>query len=115
MVDEKKPEELKNLDYRAWLKMSTQIVSPNYLTEKMQDSLLEIGKTISAVPQLGTTASMAGAAISYAVRRIANNQDMPSGRYTIGLEEKFIHNFSSPASIAKRAEKTADFLNKFEK
>ena len=115
LVDEKKPEELNNLNYRTWLKLSTQIVSPNYLTEKMQDSLLEIGKTISAVPQLGTTASMAGAAISYAVRRIASHQNMPSGRYAIGLEEKLVPNFSSPDNVEKRAKKTNDFLNKFGK
>ena len=115
LVDEKKPEELNNLNYRTWLKLSTQIVSPNYLTEKMQESLLEIGKTISAVPQLGTTASVAGAAISYAVRRIASHQNMPSGRYAIGLEEKLVPNFSSPDNVEKRAKKTNDFLNKFGK
>jgi len=67
----------------------------------MQDSLLEIGRLIAAVPQLGSTASIAGSAIAFAARRIANNQEMPSGRYIFSLEEKLIPNYSDPAENEK--------------
>lgn len=109
------PKELSELDYKTWLKLSTKIVDPHFLTEKMQDSLLEIGKTISAVPQLGTTAGIAGAAISFVIRKISNKEKMPSGRYLFGLEEKLIPNFHSRAAKTARAKKTKLFKSNFGK
>lgn len=106
---------VKDLDYKAWLALATKIVSPEYLTERMQDSLLEIGTAIPAVPQLGTTASIAGSAMAFAVRRIASGEELPSGRYTIGCEEKLIPQYMSEASRARRAEKTQEFMAKFGK
>src|SRR3989344_8655630 len=107
-------DDLKNLDKKEWLKLATKIVDPNYLTERMQYSLLEIGRTTGGVPQLGSTASLAGAAIAYVVRRIANGQDAPSGRYTLSLEEKFIPDYTSLENIEKRKKKTEEFIAKFE-
>lgn len=108
-------DDLKNLDYKKWLELATKIVGPDFLTERMQESLLEIGKSIPAVPQLGTTAAVAGAALSYAVRRITNKQELPSGRYTFGFEEKLIPQYMSPESIQKRKEKTEQFIALFGK
>ncbi len=79
-------QDLEKLDYRQWLSFATKIVSAQYLTQRMQESILEIGKTIAAVPQLGTSAALGGSAVAYASRRIANSQDMPSGRYVVSLE-----------------------------
>lgn len=106
-------EKTKDLDFKKWLELATKIIGPEYLTEKMQDSVLEIGKTISAVPQLGPTASIAGASIAFAIRRISNGGDLPSGRYTMGLEENFIPNYMSEDLVSKRQLKTQEFLKKF--
>lgn len=88
LIEDMKPEELKNLDFQKWLSLATKIVGPEYLTERMKQSLSEIGKTIPSVPQLGTTASIAGSAAAYAIRKIANKQLMPSGRYIIDFESR---------------------------
>jgi len=88
LIEDMKPEELKSLDFKKWLSLATRIVGPEYLTERMKQSLSEIGKTIPSVPQLGTTASIAGSAVAYAIRKIANSQTMPSGRYIIDFENK---------------------------
>lgn len=106
-------EELGKLDYKTWLKLAAQIVGPQYLTEKMQQSVLQIGKTISSVPQLGPTANMAGAAMAYCVRAIANNQVLQSGRYVFGLEESFIPGYNEPRQIQKRKEQTDEFIKSF--
>lgn len=115
LIGDFKMEDAENLDYRSWLQLATKIVGPEYLTESMQRSLLKIGREIPAVSQLGTTASIAGAAMSFVVRRIANGEEMPSGRYTMGSEEKFIPNYNSPEEIEKRKQKTQDFLSNFGK
>jgi hypothetical protein len=115
LIEDIKPEELKHIDYKVWLKLATRIVGPDYLTERMQDSLLVIGKELPAVPQLGTTASLAGTAMAFALRRIANQQELPSGRYTLGLEEKLIPNYSSQELVLKRKEHTGQFKESFSK
>lgn len=108
-----KPEEVVNIDFKKWIQLATKIVGPEYLTERMQESLLAIGKDITAVPQLGTSATIAGAAVSYVVRRIANKQPMPSGRYLISLEEKIAPEYNSLENIESRKIKTLKFKEGF--
>lgn len=107
---------LKNLDsltYKEWLKIATQIVSPKHLTPQMQNSLLLIGKELAGVPQLGTIANVAGAATCFVLRRIANKLPMPSGRYTISLEEKLAPNYNSATQKSLRNKQTKEFIKKF--
>lgn len=87
LVGESEVLNAKNLNYQQWVELVTRIVDPKYLPKRMIESVSEIGKTVAAVPQLGPTAAVAGAAVAYAVRKIANNQPMPSGRYVIDLEK----------------------------
>lgn len=102
-------------DFFVWLDMSAKIIGPEYLPERMQDSVLSIGKEITSVPQLGATANMAGAAMSYIIRSIANNKTMNSGRYVISLEHTLIDDFFSPEKVEKRKNKTQLFKENFGK
>ena len=79
------PDKLKDMPYAKWLEAAKKIVAARNLSQRMQESLAEFGKTIAAVPQLGTTASIGGAIIAYAVRQIANDEPIPSGRYIFDL------------------------------
>lgn len=115
LLGEVAPSDFENLDYKMWLQLATKIVGPTYLTERMQESLSVIGKEISSVPQLGTTANIAGAAISYSLRRLASGLSLPSGRYVISLEEKIIPEYMSEHSIKQREEKTKEFIDQFKK
>jgi len=90
LVDGLETRDLKKLDFKGWVEIATSIVGQDYLEDRMRDSLQKIGKTISAVPQLGATAAIAGSTVAYAVRRIANKQEMESGRYLVGMKEKKI-------------------------
>lgn len=87
LIQESECQKIENITYNEWLKIALKIVGTKNLTPRMQDSIKQIGKKIAAVPQLGTTATMAGVAAAYVVRRIANNQSMPSGRYFLGLDD----------------------------
>lgn len=104
--------ETSEIDFPTRLKLLTKIVQPKYLTERVQESLLEIGKTIGGIPQLGTTAALAGSAVSFAIRRIANKQTLPSGRYVISLEEKLVPNYNDTKMKRARAEKIQEFIDK---
>ena len=72
---------------QPWIEIANNILGQENIEERMRESIAQIGKTLSGVPQLGTTAALGGIALSYAVRAIANKQNMPSGRYIINLEE----------------------------
>lgn len=87
LVKEIQIEEIANLPYSEWVKVATKIVGPDNLTLRMRESLREIGKTIAAVPQLGTTATIGGTGTAYAIRKIVTGQSMPSGRYFINMDE----------------------------
>lgn len=109
-------EELANIKtFQDWIKIAAKIVGAEAHTPRMLESLLELGKTIAGVPQLGSSASMAGAAVSFAVRKIAIGQKMPSGRYDINLDEKITFGYNTPEEITKREKQVKDFLDKFGK
>lgn len=82
------PDEVRNLKFDEWLNLANQIIDPNLLGDPMLRSIAGIGKTISAIPQLGASASMVGSVVSFLIRRIGSN-DLPqlqSGRYVINME-----------------------------
>lgn len=115
LIGEMTVDEVKNLDYRQWLRLATKIVGPEYLTPHMQSSILSIGKTIPSVPQLGASATVAGAAVSYAIRALAAGRPLPSGRHVISFEERLMPDFMQPAQVQAREEQTRAFKAAFEK
>jgi hypothetical protein len=102
MGDDISYESLTHLDKFGIGKMATKCVGPENVTIKMQESLLEMGKTIVSWPQLGGAALINGAAIAYCVRKIANGQLLENNRALISLDEKLIPNYSSPEESQKR-------------
>lgn len=107
-------DELSNLKtFQDWIKIASKIVGTEAQTPRMLDSILELGKTIAGVPQLGSSASIAGAAVSLAIRKIACGEKLPSSRYDISLDEKLIPNYFGPEETKKRNEKIKHFLNTF--
>ena len=92
-------------------KTITQHIGPENVTERMQESLLEMGKTIVSWPQLGGAALLNGSAVAYCVRKILNKQPIENNRALISLDEKLIPNYNFPDEVRKREE----ISNKFKK
>ena len=97
-------ERLANLDKFGIGKMITKHIGAENVTERMQGSLLEMGKTIVSWPQLGGAALLNGAAVAYCVRRILNKQPIESNRSLISLDEKLIPTYGSVLEKRKRWE-----------
>lgn len=89
LIKETSLEKLKTLSYQEWVKISTSLVGKNDLSLRLKESLKEIGKTIAAVPQLGTTALISGSIVCYLIRKIANKEKIPSGRYSLNWSKIF--------------------------
>lgn len=100
-------ESLRDLDKFGIGKMITKLVGPDVVTERMQQSLLQMGKTIVSWPQLGGAALLNGAAVAYCVRRILNGQSVQQDRTLVSMDEKLMPGYDSHAQRARRV-KVAD-------
>ncbi len=103
--------ELLNLDKFGIGKTITKHIGPENVTPRMQESLLEMGKTIVSWPQLGGAAMLNGSAVAYCVRKILNNQPIENNRALISLDEKLIPNYDSDEEKEKR-EKASEAFKK---
>lgn len=106
-------EQLKNLDKFGIGKTITKHIGPENITERMQQSLLEIGKTIVSWPQLGGAALLNGSAVAYCVRKILNKEPLENNRALISLDEKLIPDYNSPKEMSKRKEMAENFKKMF--
>jgi hypothetical protein len=103
--------QLATLDKFGIGKMITKLVGPENVTERMQGSLLQMGKTIVSWPQLGGAALMNGSAVAYCVRKILNGQSVENNRAIVGLDEKLTPGYHS-AVQQKRRKKASETFQK---
>lgn len=113
MGDDVSYEMLSKLDKFGIGKMITKHVGPENVTVKMQESLLEMGKTIVSWPQLGGAALINGAAVAYCVRKIVNGQMLEHNRALVSLDEKLIPNYHDESEVAKRTQASNAFKTIF--
>ena len=106
-------EQLKNLDKFGIGKMITKLVGVENVTERMQQSLLQMGKTVVSWPQLGGAALVNGAAVAYCVRKILNGQPLEADRAIISLDEKLVPGYGSRAAQRRRKGIVDSFRNIF--
>ena len=106
-------EELSSLDKFGIGKTITRHIGPENVTVRMQESLLEMGKTIVSWPQLGGAALLAGASVAYCIRKIVNGQPLEDNRALVSLDEKFIPGFSGTEETAKRTKAANAFKSVF--
>jgi tRNA threonylcarbamoyladenosine dehydratase len=113
MGDDVSFEMLSGLDKFGIGKMITKHVGPENVTERMQQSLMEMGKTIVSWPQLGGAALVNGAAVAYCVRKILNDQPLETNRALVSMDEKLVPGFSSPEQVAHRSQISEAFKKIF--
>jgi tRNA A37 threonylcarbamoyladenosine dehydratase len=105
--------QLSRLDKFGIGKMITKLVGPENVTERMQTSLLEMGKTIVSWPQLGGAALINGSAVAYCVRKILNGQSVENDRAIVSLDEKLIPGYHSQAQTKRRKKLSNEFSKIF--
>lgn len=66
------------------------------LTPRMRYSMTQIGRSLPAIPQLGTASALAGAVVGLAARLIACGVDLASGRYRVDMDRVLL----GPAATA---------------
>lgn len=79
---------------------------------RMQESLLEIGKTIPTWPQLGGAALLNGVAVAVAVRKILTGQPVTDRRAILSLSSQLIPDYDTPEQLEQRRQATQTFVAK---
>ena len=79
-----------------------QILDGDRLTSRMAASVFEMGRTLSAWPQLGGDVALGGATVAAAVRRIVRAESLPSGRVRVDLDS-ILEGLTEPAAAAEPA------------
>lgn len=106
-------EQFKNLDPKELPKTAAKIAGAEMATLRMQQSVLEVGKTLYSWPQLGTAANLCGSALAYLTRKLMLKADnIKSGRYQINLEQIFESDYNTPAQRRRREKQTKKFLKR---
>lgn len=89
------------------------LVGWEIVERRMQDSLLEIGKTIPTWPQLGGAALANGVLVAVAVRKILTGQPVTNRRGILSLASALIPDYDSPEALAERRRQAESFRAKF--
>lgn len=106
-------QDLKGMDKFAIGRTITKMIGPENITERMQESLMQMGKTIVSWPQLGGAAILNGVGVAYCARKILIGETVESDRAVLSLDEKLTPNYSDEASVARRNALSAQFAKGF--
>jgi molybdopterin/thiamine biosynthesis adenylyltransferase len=90
LIDEDSTIDWQNLQQR--MQLLTQIIEPQKASKRAQESLSEIGKTITTWPQLATDVAMGGAFAAKIIRQIILGDTIPSGRFRMDIVSQFQSN-----------------------
>jgi len=74
------------------MRLLSQIIEPQNASMRAQQSLSEIGKTITTWPQLATDVAMGGAFAAKIIRQILLGETIPSGRFRMDIVSQFQSN-----------------------
>lgn len=106
------PEEFKTFAAADLPRVIARMAGAPFATERMQQSVFEVGKSLYTWPQLGTAATLCGATLAYLARRIILKDDIKSGRYEVNLDAIFEFDYHTAAKTSERQRATSDFLKK---
>lgn len=92
-------------------KLATKIAGPQFVTERMMKSLLQVGREIYSWPQLGDAATLSGVAIAYILKRLALGQSVNEEKCEISLDALIDPEHHAPHIKEGREKARADFLS----
>ncbi|HSX58246.1 MAG TPA: ThiF family adenylyltransferase, partial [Candidatus Saccharimonadales bacterium] len=91
--------------------LATNIVGPENISPRMQQSLMEVGKTLVSWPQPATSAFTSGPALAYVARKVALGEEVKTGKTHISYDKALLANFDSKEAGEKRAKETQEFVD----
>ena len=97
----------KKLSEQEKKKLIIKLIGFEKNSERMIDSIFDIGVSIPTWPQLGTSAIMAGGIVAVILKKIIIGEKIKSGRYYVSLDDVFVSDFNSKKNIKTRSSKVS--------
>lgn len=94
-------------------RLITRHVGLENVTERMQRSLTQIGRSIVSWPQLGGAAMLNGAAVAYCVRKIVAGGKLESNRGIVSLDAILTPDYNHPRERERRRKAASAFKKIF--
>lgn len=98
-------------DKRETIRTIARLIGPENHPARMMASVPKIGETLVSVPQLGGTALMGAAVVTYCIRKIVSGQELPSGRSHVCMDENLAPGYHTAEACQER-DTLADMLTK---
>lgn len=92
-----------------------ELIGFDILERRVQESLLEIGKSIPTWPQLGSAALLNGALVAATVRRIVTGQSVTDNRVNASVLSWLVPGYDSSEQVEQRKRETLDFAETYNK
>jgi molybdopterin/thiamine biosynthesis adenylyltransferase len=105
-------DDLKTIAPQALPRTVAKMAGAELATPRMQQSVLEVGRSLYSWPQLGTAATLCGATLSYLARQIILGAKVRSGRYEVRLDAIFEPDYGSVKQRRARQRDTTRFLKR---
>ncbi|MGW0022987.1 Rv1355c family protein [Rhodococcus sp. NPDC003383] len=87
LFEDVRPERLATLSGREKILFALRLLGADRLSSRMGASLLEIDRSLTTWPQLGSEVMLGGAAVAAAVRRIGLGMSLKSGRSGVDIDD----------------------------
>lgn len=104
--------DFQNFQFSDMPKLATRIAGAELVIPRMLESVADVGKTLYSWPQLGSAATLAGVATSYAIKRIALGQAIRTGKFEINLDAVFDPDYHRPDVVETRDSQRAAMLGR---
>lgn len=96
------PEMFKSFTPSDLPKFATKIAGPYFVTERMMQSLLQVGREIYSWPQLADAATLSGVAIAYILKRLALGETVREEKCEVSLDALLDPHHHAPGRVAAR-------------
>ena len=93
LVEKFTEEEIASPKSGKWFEIAETVIGKDVMTQRHIDSLPEIGRTLAGIPQIGSDAVFAGVIMSVLIRKLANGENIQSGKYVFYADDVFKKSF----------------------
>lgn len=105
-------EDFKHIHPKDLPRTIAKMAGANIATLRMQQSVVQVGRSIYSWPQLGTAATLCGTVLAYLTRNILVGNPITSGRFEVNLDSIFEPGYHDKVKTRHRKRETEKFLKK---
>jgi molybdopterin/thiamine biosynthesis adenylyltransferase len=103
-------EEFRKIPPQEMPRLATKIAGPEFVVPRMQQSLLEVGKSLYSWPQLGDAATLSGVVLAYLIKRMSLGEKIKTGKFEFNMDAAFDPDYSSVQSEKNRKDQREEFF-----